>query len=284
MKKVDWIVEKYIWEEYEEKIIQAIKDSGMKVHIFDEMIHSMDNTDSFIKKIDNDCVITHGSLQLGRQMLRQRVYPGIYLSLDKYECYNYYGYFGEYLLNSKYLMFGLNDLLRNRGDIKELFDNPSEIFIRPSNGYKTFAGQLLKMNDLRLEVDILRKSYGGVPDDTLVVVSPKQDVRKEYRFIVIDGKVISGSLYMDEDNAGTFEPYFDKLCTDQGAIDFAEKMVTIYQPESAYTIDVCQTGTGEYKLLELNSLCCASLYGNDLDKFVAAMNELCIKDYMDVYE
>lgn len=210
------------------------------------------------------------------------MYPGVILTLENYECFNYYGYFGDYLLNSNYMMFGLNDVLRNK---ERIFDTlkTDKVFIRPSNGFKSFAGQLLPKDRFDFEFNVLSHSYGGLDTNTLVLVSETQDIEEEYRFIVVNGEVISGSLYLDKSNRDDFNPYYDKVCEDVNAIDFAIKMSKIYQPDKAYTIDVCRLGNGEYKLIELNSFFCASMYGNDYDKVVKSVNDLAINEYNDLF-
>jgi len=284
-QKVNWIIEKYLFEEYEDKLVQAIKDSGMNVIVHDETASRFENFTDYVntKFTTEDIVIMHGSLQMGRKMLRSKMYPGIFLTLENYECFNYYGYFGKHLLNEDYVMMGLNDVLRNKDKIFDIF-NTDELFIRPSNGYKSFTGQTLVKESFDTDFDILTKSYGGLDMNTLVLLSPAQEIEEEYRFVVIDGKVIGGAMYMDETNRGFWKAHWDKPCTNNLATAFAKIMTNIYQPDKAYTIDVCKLKKGGYKLIELNSFFCASWYGNDLDKIVKAVNELCINEYNDIYE
>ena len=283
--KVNWIIEKYLFDEYENELIQTIKDSGMNVDLFDDSVSRFDNVQDYVKNkfTENDIVIMHGSLQMGRRILNTPVYPGVFLTLENYECYNYYGYFGNYLLNSEYVMMGLNDVLRNKDNIFNIF-NVEELFIRPSNGFKSFTGQTIKKDNFDTDFNILTKSYGGLDMNTLVLLAPIQEIEEEWRFVVIDGKVISGAMYMDSKNRENWNAYYDKLCNDELAYSFAENMVEIYQPDKAYTLDVCKMKNGEYKLIEINSFFCASMYGNDYKKIVNAVNELCITEFNDVYK
>jgi len=289
MKKVNWIIDKNIFEDYEDKLATAILNSGSNLLFYDDS-NGLTIGDFLGKKIrqsaEEEVIIFHGSLQHGRRLSKLPYYPGIYLTLENYECYKYYGKFGEHLLNSNYMMMGLNDVLRNENRIFYRFTdfyNPiKSIFIRPSDGFKSFPGQTLPIVNFDQEFDILTKSYGGLDTDILCVVSPGKDIVEEYRFIVIDGKVVSGSLYMDRNNREEWKAYYDKVCEDQKAFDFAVEMSKIYQPDKAYTIDVCKLSNGEYKMIELNSFCCASMYGNDYDKVVSAVNELCINDFNDM--
>lgn len=289
MKKVNWIIEKDLFDQYENKLVNSIKNSGMNYLLYDVS----SNINEINRSIDyfnnrygiDDVTIFHGSLQLGRRILKTGLFPGIFLTLENYECYNYYGYFGDYLLNSTYFLMGINDVVRNRNKIFNYF-NTNEIFIRPSNGYKTFTGQTIKKHNFDNNFEILVNSYGGVDMDTLVLLSPtkENDIEEEYRFVVIDGKVITGNLYLDKESRKEWEPYYDRVCDDKKAFLFAEKMAKLYQPDLAYTIDICRIKNGDYKIIELNSFCCACLYGGEIDKIVKATNELCLKEYYDVYE
>lgn len=282
--KINWIIEKYLFEEYEENLVQTIKDSGMNIILFDNMPR-FDNIQDYIKNkfTEKDIVIMHGSLQMGKRMLRTPAYPGVFLELDNYECFNYYGHYGNNLLNSEYVMMGLNDVLRNKNKIFDIF-NTNSLFIRPSNGYKSFTGQTIKKENFDTDFNILIKSYGGLDMNTLVLLAPTQEIEEEWRFIIINGKVISGSLYMDSDNRTEWKAYYNKLCDDKLAYSFAELMVELYQPDKAYTLDICKMKKGGYRLIEINSFCCASWYGNDLNKIVESVNELCITEFNDVYE
>lgn len=282
MKKVKWIIDKGMFEEYEDRLVSAIKNSGSDVIFYDDFKY-YDITD-FLNKINvDDIIIFHGSLQHGRKVAKTSYYPGIYLTLENYECYKYYGYFGYLLLNYDYLMMGLNDVLRQKDFIFDTFGT-DKIFIRPSNGYKSFPGQTLPKENFEFELNVLMKSYGGLDLDQLVLVSPIQEIDEEYRFIVVDGKVVSGSLYMDKNNRKSFSAYYDRLCEDKKAFEFAEELVKLYQPDRAYTLDVCKLPSGEYKMLEVNSFCCGSMYGNDYNKVVNSINELCLQDFNEIFE
>jgi hypothetical protein len=293
MKKVKWIIDKYIFEEYEDKLATAIKNSGSDVYFYDEMKNL--TFKEFLDKnfTEKDIVVYHGSLQHGRTISHMPIYPATFMTIDNYECYKYYGYFGDNLLNSEYLMMGLNDVIRNKyflqyslipaNQISTIPYDKLKLFIRPSNGYKSFAGQLVSLENLESDINVLSQSYGGIDNDTLVLLSNAQSILEEYRFITIDGEVVSGALYMDEKNMGTHKPYFDKECNDLVAFEFARKMTKIYQPDKAYTIDVCKTSEDEYKLLEINSFNCASMYGCNYDKVVEATNKLAIKEYEELF-
>jgi len=226
-------------------------------------------------------IILHGSLQQASIINKFEHYPGVYLELDNYECSKYYGYYGNKLLNSNYIMMGMNDIIRNYHSIFELF-NTDKIFIRPSNGYKSFPGQLLPLDNFEFEFNVLKQSYGGLNMDDLVILAPYKEIINEYRFIVVDNKVVTGSLYMNKENRKTNIAIFDQPCdASHPATLYASELADLYTPDNAYTLDICETSSG-FHLLEINSFCCANMYGANLDDVVKAINKIVIKDYNDI--
>lgn len=124
------------------------------------------------------------------------------------------------------------------------------------------------------DYNALIKSYGGLDMDQLIVISDYKKVTNESRFAIIDGEVVDGCIYMI-DGEKINEHLFDDL-----AARYVNKIKDLYHPDKAFTIDIAfNEHTKEYKVLEINSLCCAGLYQMDIDKIVNKMNELVEKDY-----
>lgn len=276
--QVHWIIDKDLFSEYTEKLAKAVEESGMVAHIFDE--YKETRMSSFLyKNFKNEPIILHGSFDQAETFNKNAFYPGVYLNLENYECSNYYGYYGYELLNKNYKMMGLNDVRRNYRAIFKSFDT-DKIFIRPSNGYKSFSGQLLSFNNFESEFDILTKSYGGLDMRQLVVLAPYQEIINEYRFIIVNGKVITGSLYMDKESRKTNTPIFDRPCKlHHPAAIYAKYLSTMYTPDNAYTIDIAENDSG-FSLLEINSFCCANMYGANLNEVVSAINKQVLLDYI----
>jgi hypothetical protein len=288
--KPTWIVEKHMFPEYENELAAAIKGSGAELYMFDDTDFMKFNFDNDIKaKFSNeDCTIFYGSLQRGRELYAKTDFvPGIFLTIDNYECYKYYGLFGGYLLNSRYHMMGLNDLKRWKNLFELELAQDEKIFIRPSNGFKTFPGQVINMNKFNEEYETLIKSYGGLDMSQLVVVSPYRNVVRESRFAVVNGKIIDGCVYMVDG-----EKITERL-TDSLALDYANSILPFLPPEypdPAFTLDIAYVddtkfaGPKGYRVIEVNSLCCAGLYQMDKKLIVEAMNELVLEKHKDFWE
>jgi len=281
MKKVNWIFEKNIFIEYEQQLVDTIKGSGQNCYLLDDSHWNFDFDRSIKNRYtEEDCVIFYGSLNLGQQIWRDTNFiPGIFLTVDNYECYKYYSYYGNKMVNSEYMMLGLNDVKRMSKMFFEKFGG-DEMFIRPSNGYKTFTGQLLPKENFDYEFDIFIKTQ-WIDIDQLVFIAPKQNVREESRYIVMNqndtNEIIDGNMYMVDREVLT------ERIVDEKSLDYVKGVVNNYTPDKAFTIDIAKMDNGEYKVLEIGSFCCAGWYNMDLEKVVDATNKLCVSEYNDYF-
>jgi hypothetical protein len=283
MRKVTWIIEKYVFDEYDQKLIKAILNTGCGVLVYDYVPTESDLEKDLVKRFNQeDIIIFHGGLQLGRKISRLPLYPCTFLNIENYECFRYYGFYGNHLLNADYLMMGLNDVERNKESIFNRF-NTSNIFIRPSNGYKSFTGQCLSFNNFEGDLNTLKQSYGGLDLQQLVILSSDKNIEEEYRFVVVKDEIISGTLYLDKNNRDAHRAYYDKPCEDDNALKYAESLIPLYQPDLAFTMDVVRLSDGDYKLIEINSFNCASMYGGDYNAIVKSINDLSYDEFTDMF-
>jgi hypothetical protein len=109
---------------------------------------------------------------------------------------------------------------------------------------------------------------------TLVLVSGKQPITREWRFFVYKNEIITGSLYLVGEEridemikGGYLENYLSDIL----------KSVKWY-PESLYTVDICES-KGELHILELGSFSCAAEYGCDLSLIIEAGAKAALEDY-----
>ncbi len=280
--KVNWIFEKYIFEEYEKQLVSTIKNSGQLCNLLDDSHWDFDFDRSIKEKYkEEDCVIFYGSLNFGQRLWRETNFiPGIFLTIENYECYKYYSYYGDKMVNSQYMLLGLKDLKRIN---KMFFDkfNCDEMFIRPSNGYKTFTGNLLPKENFEYELDIFIKTYHIENDNHLILIAPKQKVREESRFIIINennnNRIVDGNKYMIDREVLT------ERVVDKEAWKYCKSVVNNYTPDKAFTIDIAKMDDGNYKVLEIGSFCCAGWYNMNLEKVVQEINKLCITEYNDYF-
>lgn len=138
-------------------------------------------------------------------------------------------------------------------------------FIKPLSPFKPFTGTALHYT--QLEKFIYNCNLLEVKPEELILIAPVHSIHDEYRFVIANQKVVCYSQYKD-----VLGP---KITTNisKSVIDYANKIASLYNPQKAYTLDVCMKSNGEYKVLEYGSVHTSGLYACDMDKFVEAINE-----------
>jgi hypothetical protein len=211
------------------------------------------------------CVVAHGTIQFIRQVEKKygRVWtPGMYFNKNVKSYEQFAIHYGEDMLNSDYYILPLREIQR-RG--------LRNIFIKPLSGMKEFTGQVIKHAD-----DLLALSKYEVlsPELLCVVAAPKQ-IEGEFRYVIANGKVVTGSEYRWND---TLDVRIDThpVC-DQKAAQVASSK---WQPDTVYVVDIALTGLGIAKIIELNAFSSSGLYACDTYKIVRAVAEAAEKEYI----
>jgi hypothetical protein len=228
---------------------------------------------------DEDCVVFYGTLNLGRQLQKQKGWiPGAYCNFKNLCCKTYYSYWGKYLFNQDYIMMPFLEIKRNQDWVFEKYGVDDTIFMRPDSGAKPFTGQTLAKEMIDKEYK-LYAHYAGKPlDEIIAVISSAKVIYKEWRFVVVDKKVIAGSQYKKNGkldiNRDTSDSYKEALVLAQ------EVANEEWQPEVAYTLDICKSN-GRCYLLEANSFSCSGLYDCDPEPIVREISRVALEEWKD---
>lgn len=272
-----WIIENIAREFSYEELIAAVKAQNYNLieirgdfeyKIFDDIIKNGDRPTIFNGSI-NMAKLVYNYLKQNNNL----IHPITYSDFDKYLCSNYYGYFGDYLFNDKYIIVPFNDLYRQRFDIYGYLGKNTNLFIRPDSGEKTFQAQLVDLLDL--EKFIKTNQY----QNELIVISSPKNIKGEWRFVVSgeDKKIITYSTYQ----------YQGKVTKSPGApreaIDLCQELLNNinYYPDKVFCYDICQGMDDKYYLLELTSFSSAGLYACNKKLIVEEVTKIAIKDYED---
>ena len=188
------------------------------------------------------------------------------------------GYFGDNInytrLLDAYSGWMLNDesQIRPLREITKVWD---EFFIRPDGDAKQFSGQTMFWEEfekwresvINLEGESSMTTLTG---DDLVVMAPLKEIYAEYRFYVVDEKVITGSMYKQANRV-----YYVNLTehSEPELWAFAQQMVDLWSPNRAFALDIAMTENG-YEVIEINAINSAGFYACDMGKFVNAINEM----------
>lgn len=187
--------------------------------------------------------------------------PGAFYN-DNFDHNEWVKNLGFYLLNYDSEVCRFNDI------------NPSynPFFVRPCEDRKVFSGQVIDKANFevwrRSTEQVAYSGYTTLTPDTMVVVSPLKAIHAEWRFFVVDGKIVTGSLYKRGDRV----IHLPLLHNEDSEI-FARQMVDKWQPDRAFVMDVALTDDG-YKVIEYNCLNSSGFYASDVSKIVNAIAKM----------
>lgn len=262
-----WLLEKKCFEENYDKLTEEITKQGMIYKCAEyKPYKDSDYLDLFSQ---DDCVIFYGSINFANKIRKEASWiPGVYFHRYNYECTSYYPVLGEHLLNKNYIMLPFGDLLRQKDYLYNKLGINNALFLRPNSAIKPFTGMVIKREDYEREL----KYLGHMFSNDLCVVSQPRNIFKEWRFVVVENRVITGSQYISDDE---IEP---KLDFPEEALRLAEIIAKKYSPDLVWIVDICQTKFDFY-VLEVNSFSSSGLYACDLAKVVKEVSEVALREY-----
>lgn len=147
-------------------------------------------------------------------------------------------------------------------------------FTRPSNDLKQFTGLVTTSKSCieYFENALLAdsSSIAQLKPETAIVLSEPKNIDAEYRWFVVDRKVVSGSLYR---HSGLM---FRERVTDLKVIAEAQTFADGWLPHDNCVMDLALVN-GEMKVIEFNCLNGSGFYDNDVDAIFKALWEYEIK-------
>lgn len=158
------------------------------------------------------------------------------------------------------------------GDLKQRFTGVPDddvYFIRPVKDLKEFNGTVTTAKEIRRWRDSDDSQSFSFRNDTLCAVSPPKNIKAEWRWFVVDGKVVSGS---------TYKMHGQRLVQreqDQAVIDEAQGFADKWLPNDVCVMDIALTSDGP-KVIEFNCFNSSGFYYHDIGAVLGAVN-----DYVD---
>lgn len=255
--KITWVVENNRFQErgYDDllNILNSLCYHYEDVRVFDGLLD--DEMESKIADIGNP-IIPLGSWNLMEVAIKKGWKPGVFLN-DNFcmtEIRRHYS-----VLNQT---FDVRNLL-NPGEL------PNQFFAKPNNDGKIFPGQVFTWSSFQLMRDRLL-GY-GVNIDIPIIVSSVQETLREFRFFVVDKKIITGSQYKEgvRKVTNSFVPIW--------IYDFAVDQISKWCPSDCFVIDIADVN-GQAKVIEVNCINCSGFYECNVRSIVGALSSYVLKD------
>lgn len=164
-------------------------------------------------------------------------------------------------------MFNADSRVYRFADVPE---QSEDFFIRPIHDTKSFTGQIIdwiSFDTWRKSVMDIQTSYCSITADTLVQVAPYKHIYAEYRLWVVDGKIVTSSLYKRGNRV-----YSDEE-VDEEIINFGYECIKTWVPARAFCLDIF-VGPDGPRVGEVNNINAAGFYKADVQKLVLALNSM----------
>jgi ATP-grasp domain, R2K clade family 3 len=211
------------------------------------------------------CVVFRGTLTLMRHILASRRWsPGGWCNFQNLACSSYYAHFGPFLLNREYTFLPIAEAVRLADNLFARYAKGGQVFVRPDSVDKSFTGTLTDRSMFG------HQFFGATFDPaTLILVSRAKKLTREWRLIVANGKVITGSQYREVDEHRETPGYPEEV------LAFATTVLNSvsWRPAPMFIMDICDSEDG-LRLLELNSFGCSGHYLADLRIVVEIASDL----------
>lgn len=208
---------------------------------------------------DRKDIIVFGGVSLARAAQKYEWKPGVFYN-ENHDMEIYSKYYGTHMLNSD------GKVISSQDELPE--DLPDVFFARPTQDTKLFSGGLFSRKGWEENMRAYMELKKGLEHDVRIfVASDKEYIQQEIRCWVVDSKVVTISQY----KLGILVTA-KNLDHEQESIDFAQSMVDIYSPSSAFVLDICKY-QGEYKIVEINCINSAGFYDADMNKLIDAFEK-----------
>lgn len=268
MQNLRWIIQNNLIAENDLKEVQnACKDMGIE---FQEILVVPFSSEIPEFKQDDKLNIYYGSTTLMYNIYHQLNKPtGLFFDEETFSMENYINVWKEHMLNCEAKVTTFREFA------KENHSDDSLWFIRPDADDKSFNGDVRAFSDIKKFIDNSTKFDNVIlTEDTKIIVGPPYNIKKEWRNYVVDGKVVSSSLYRKDFR-------LNKSNTDIPAdmIEFVEARCKEYMPHKIFAMDIALCG-GEYYIIECGCLNSVGFYASDIYKIVKSVSEFMQKHYV----
>jgi hypothetical protein len=260
-----WVVQKNLKNPDDIKLYENLERLGIDVVYVTQRPFATELEDEIDIK-EGEFVFTYGFVSLANIAKKKGWFPGSFMN----ENYNYQWLldtYGNACLNSDAKIMPLKevaDYMRREGMYKA--------FARPSEDTKAFLAKMYTPEEFDTWCEQLRKipegEFSTVHDTTMTIVCELKPIEQEYRFFIVCGKVVTGSLY----KRGTQVIYEE--CNDPCLITFVNTAVRKKSISDAFVMDIAISEGVPY-ILEINNINSSGLYAIDSQKWIMAMEQMC---------
>lgn len=208
-------------------------------------------------KTERKDVMVWGAIKMARLAKKFDWHPGSFMN-ERHDYDHYSGIYKDSLFNSDSKVVKYSD----KG-----YPLPPKFFARPTKDSKAFSGKVFTAEEYHMMLGVLKRN-NSVKGDFNIQLAPVKPIQAEGRFWVVNGRIITGSLYRQGSRY-----WLEEVKKDDPMWQFAQDMVSIHQIAEAFVIDICMS-KGKYSIMEFGCINCAGFYLADMQKLVESVENM----------
>lgn len=261
MQNIRWIIQNNL---ILEKDLQAVKNACTQNNIEYELVEVI----PFSSEIPNFTTDQKVNIYYGSTAFMYNIYnqlnkpKGLFFDDITFSIENYFDKWKESMLNYGSIVTTFIDFVKQEYDDDKLF------FIRPDADDKSFSGEVKRFSEIKeWHKNFILHDNIILTDNTKIVVGEPYNIKKEWRNFIVDGKVISSSLYRTNfklTKSGNDIP--------EDMIRFVEDRCIEYQPHKIFAMDIALCGN-EYYIIECGCLNSVGFYDADIYKVITEISK-----------
>jgi hypothetical protein len=202
-------------------------------------------------------VVFHGRTTL---ILRAFEHPrwrrGVFFDPERFQHRAYVQAYGERMLNADARVLSWEELLRVPRAPDEL------VFLKPNDDLKHFTGSILRFSECADLYRMLRRAARPVALTAEVVLGRPSEIDAEWRLFLVDGEVVTGSMYRPSG-----DPHVPREL-----VDFAQSASSHWMPASVFVLDVARVDRS-WRIIECNCFNGSRFYSADVERLVRRVSE-----------
>ncbi len=257
-----WVLESSVFADSGPLLEAAVRELGHTVVAWDDDWWSSGQW----PPLEGEAVVFHGSLANAARVHEELPWrPGSYCDASAFHCTAWYEAARPWLLHGEWRVASAEQLCDDPVAVTQgLTDAEGRVFVRPDSPLKPFSGRVLRA----AEIEPAKLDHGYYFEDLTipVVVAPVRSITREWRFVVVDKRVVAGCEY----EASSRSPAGGGLADDASALA-AQIAAAFPSPADVFVLDLCEVD-GQLKLIELNPFGGADLYECDAAVVVGAVS------------
>ena len=145
-------------------------------------------------------------------------------------------------------------------------------FMKPDDDLKDFTGSIVDAEGIKKFYDEVSAGGFCFSPNINVILSSVKNTGFEYRFFMIEDRIVDCSSYKIRSIIDIREP------VPQEAKDFAVKVAKQWRPDDVYVMDLVDVG-GEFKIVEFNCFNASGFYNCSVKKIVDEVSQFVEETY-----